>query len=1225
MEPDPRAETTGNPKARPEPVKPRPGPLPPFLAGGRYQIERLLAEGGQKQVYLARDTRLDREVVISLLKTELLDSDAVTRLWREAQAMGRLGDHPNIVTVYDVGEEGGRPYIVSQYIPGGSVADLLQGAPKNQLPLDQTLRLAQQVCHALAYGHARGFVHRDLKPGNVWLTEEGTAKLGDFGLALGAHFSRVTMEGSLVGTVAYMAPEQALGRKAEPRSDLYSLGAMLYEMVSGRPPFIADQLVGVISQHINTPPVAPSWHNPEVPQVLETLILRLLAKAPEERPESANEVGRALAEIAAAGPALADQAVQQNSTSLARLAGGIFVGREQELTQLRAGLHDAIAGRGRLLLLLGEPGSGKTRTAEQLATYAQLRNVQVFLGRCYEGEGAPAFWPWVQILRAFVQEHDEPSLRVVMGLGAPDIAQMVSAVRERLPNLPPPPALEPEQARFRLFDSVTALLKNASKSQAMVIILDDLHWADRPSLLLLEFLARELADSRLLIIGTYRDIEFGRQHPLAQTLGELAREGLGERILLRGLSPQDLARFVELTAGRKPPESLVAVVHKETEGNPFFVKEIVRLLVAEGRLKRPEEVVSWNISLPQGVREVLSRRLDHLSEPCHRMLAIASVIGREFDLPVLEALGELAGDRLLDLLDEALAARVISEVQQVIGRYSFYHALVRETLYEALGASRRARLHRRIGETLEKRYEANQEPHLAELAHHFCQAAADSEVGKAIHYSVRAAQRDMQLLAYEDSAGHYERAQGALRLKTPLDEDLLCELLLALGDSHKRAGNAAKARENFEQAAEIARRRQKPEHLGHAALGVGAGVTGAIGKVDQLQVGLLRDALSVLPQSDSPLRARLLAQLSVALYYSPEMRISLSQQAVEMARRVADPTAQIVALYCRHLALAGTESVEERLSVASEALGIAEQAGNPEMALRARYRLILDLMEVGDIPAVDEQIEAYAGVAEELRQPLYLWFTPFFRATRALMEGRFEDCERLAQQALAIGRRAQDPTAMLFFGVEINLLRVLQGRAEEQVGPVLASIERYPKIPAMRANLAYVYSQAGRQEETRREFKQMAASDFTVLPRDGGWVVALASLAYAGYFLKDTRHAERLYTLLIPYAGRNIVTGNAAVFCGPVARALALLAVTLSKWTQAADHFEQALKMNAKAGARPFLAGIQHEYAVMLLARGGPGDREKASELIDRALATARALGMKKLAADLQGLGPQVS
>ena len=385
------------------------------------------------------------------------------------------------------------------------------------------LRLADELCQALDHAHRRGVIHRDLKPANVWLTEDGSARLGDFGLAVALDRSRLSVAGMMIGTVSYMPPEQALGRAPDPRSDLYALGALLYELVTGRPPFLGDDAVAIISQHINTAPVAPAWHNPEVPRGLEALILRLLAKTPEQRPESAQAVRQALASIATAttsGPP--DERVPAESNPLDQLAGGVFVGRERELAQLRGALDEALSGHGRLLLLVGEPGIGKTRTAEELSTYARLRGARVLWGGCYEGEGAPAYWPWIQAIRAYVHERDPDALRAEMGSGAADVAQIVSELRERLPGLPAPPPLEPQQARFRLFEGITAFLTNAARGRPLVLVLDNLHWADEPSLLLLQFLARELRTARLLVVGTYRDVELGRQHPLARALGELA-------------------------------------------------------------------------------------------------------------------------------------------------------------------------------------------------------------------------------------------------------------------------------------------------------------------------------------------------------------------------------------------------------------------------------------------------------------------------------------------------------------------------------------------------------------------------------------------------------------------------------------------------------------------------------------------------------------------------------
>jgi class 3 adenylate cyclase len=1194
------------------PASPAPA-LPKSFAAGRYEVLRFLGEGGKKRVYLAHDSRLERDVAVALIKTEGLDEAGLARVSREARAMGRLGDHPHVVTVLDVGEENGQPYIVSQYMGGGSVDDLLRRAEKRRLPLDQALRLSGQICSALEYAHGRGVIHRDLKPGNVWLTADGTAKLGDFGLALALDRSRLTIEGMMVGTVAYMPPEQALGRAPDGRSDLYALGAMLYEVVTGRPPFLGDDAVAVISQHINTPPVAPTWHNADVPRALEALILRLLAKAPEDRPESAAAVRQVLATVASAKPSSVDQAGAAEANPLDRLATGVFVGREREMDELRAGFEDTLSGRGRLFMLVGEPGIGKTRTAEELATYARLRKAQVLWGRCYEGEGAPAYWPWVQAIRGYVHDRDPQALLSEMGSGASDIAQVVSEVRQRLPGLPAPPHLEPEQARFRLFDSITTFLRNATKGQPLVLVLDDLHWADKPSLLLLQFLARELRGARLLVLGTYRDVDLRRQHPLSQTLGELTREQLSQRILLRGLGRPDVQRFIEITAGVKPPPPMVEAVYKETEGNPFFVNEVVRLLVADGRLEHPEQVKSWSVSIPQSVREVVGRRLDHLSAECNRVLTAAAVIGREFGVDVLERVSDLNGDRLLETLEEAAAARVIAEVPRSAGRYAFAHALIRETLYEELSTTRRARLHRQIGETLETLYGANPEPHLAELAHHFFEAAQGGDVNRAIAYAVRAGDRAADLMAHEEAARLYELALQALELRERSDEGR-CAMLLKLSETQWRAGEYERGKEAALRAAGIARALGAAEQLACSALAFRGPLPmfGAITR-DETLVGLLEEGLDALPEGDSVLRASVLSHLAEEIAFSDpyERRALLCRQAIEMARRIGAPAVLASALKSAHAALWVPETIEDRLDLATEILALGQSTGDLQRVAEGRMFRCHDLLELGDVPEALKAFEATRLPVDKLRQPYNRWALAITEVFLAIVQGRLAEVEPLAQVALQLGQGAQNQNAPLVFGLQMALLLREQGRNEELEPLLTSSAAMYPSILAnLRSALAVLYCETGRAAEARSEFESLAAGDFVDLPRNLAWFFTVVYLAQTCAFLGDVRRAQTLYNMLLPFARFN-VTVSPVIAWGSCARYLGLLATTMGRTDEAARHFEDALAMNARMGTRQALAHTQTDYAELLLARGGSGDRAKALELLNQAIDTARELGMK--------------
>src|SRR5688572_15840870 len=838
------------------------------FANGRYQVQSLLGEGGQKRVFLARDSQLDRDVVIGVLNRRQIESDSLSRLRREAKAMARLDEHPNVVSVYDIGEEEGNPFIVTQYVRGGSVADVLSACKPAPLQLPEAIRIAAQTCRALNHAHAHGILHRDVKPRNVWLMRDGAVKLGDFGLALSLDRTELTDEDLRAGTAAYIAPEQALGSAVSPQSDLYSLGVMLYEMVAGRRPFSGDTALAVISQHVNSRPVAPSWHNPAINDPLDRLILELLAKSPADRPTSAAVVADSLEAMlvgASGAGAEARAAPVRETTSLDRLASGVFVGRIQEITQLREGLKGALTGRGRLFLVSGEPGSGKTRLTEELTTYARMRGSCVLVGKCFDGKGAPAFWPWVQAIRRYTHDREANELYDVMGPGAADIAQLDSEIRQRLPALPTPLTLEPEQARFRLFDSITTFLRNAALSRPVLLILDDLQWADEPSLRLLQFLAHEIRDAHLLIVGTYRDVALGRGHPLARTLAEVGREDLGHQIRLEGLSREEVGRYIELTSGISPPEILVQRIWDKTEGNPFFVSETIRLLITEGLLENPEQCADLQINIPPRVRDVVRRRLEQLTDHCNETLTLAAVYGREFSLEVIEALSDADHERVLDDLEEAADARIVAEAPGGDLKYLFTHDLVREAVCEQVKTARRTRMHAHIASVLERLYQGGEiEHHLAELARHFLAAGRAADPDKAINYSIRAGHRSRDQLAYEEAARHFRAAIKVLEGKDVVDLLQLCKLLEDLGEAQKGAGQFALSLGTFRRAFDVARGIGASDQKAMAAIAF-EWLTWVIGKPDATSALLCKEALGTLSIDSRALRAKLMAAHARAL------------------------------------------------------------------------------------------------------------------------------------------------------------------------------------------------------------------------------------------------------------------------------------------------------------------------------------------------------------------------
>ncbi len=1196
------------------------------FASGRYVVLRVLPEGGQKTVYVVHDSALDRECALALIKTDALEPQELERLRREAQAMARL-DHPNIVAVHDIGDEDGRPFFVCQYITGGDLRGALRAAG-GPLAIERAVSIAEDLCRALAYAHEHGIVHRDVKPANIWLTGDGAAKLGDFGLATAADRSRLTLSGTVVGTAAYMAPEQALGQPADARSDLYALGCVLYELLTGRPPFLGDDALAVISQHVNTAPVAPSWRNPEVPKPLEALVVCLLAKAPGERPASATAVLDELRRIGAAG-LHAGTAPAEPRRDLAGVEWGRFVGRREEMDQLKGALEQALSAKGALVMLVGEPGIGKTRLAEEFAVYAELRGAQVLVGRAYEGEASVPYRPFVEALRQYVRTRPDDELRRQMGPGAPEVATLVSEVRRRFPDVEEAPRLEPEAERLRLFDSVTEFLRSAAHDRPLLLVLDDLHWADKPSLLLLQHLARSSGGDRLIIVGAYRDVELDRTHPLADALAELRRLSNYRRVLLRGLPFEtitDLLNAVEPSEeGAAGRAALAQALHQETEGNPFFIREVLAHLIETGKIVREDgrwlgKVTSVSgLGIPEGVREVIGRRLSRLSEGCGCMLSRASAMTAGFSWNELKAINGEDEGVLLDALDEAIASQLISErKEQGDGRYDFTHALIRQTLYEELSTPRRVLLHRQIGEALERLYTSAIDPHLAELAHHFYQAVPGGDVAKALGYCRRAGDRAMAQAAWEAAAANYERALQAMDLIPGTDERVRVDILLALGGAlYMGREDRSRWRPAFQRAAELARRAGDSEQCARAALGF-ASLISTPGVVDSEVMRMLEEALQLLGPAKSALRARVLARLGNELSFSEERerKKQLLADALQVARRVDDPETLAYVL-ANHM----WEDMDaaRALSLAREQVEAASRSGDKFAELRARNYLVRHMLVLGDRAGFDRAVVEEERLQRELRTVDY--WTGWHRALVARMDGRFDEAERLAGQAFAEQRHDDPENAAQGLGVAIFALRRHQGRLLEMEPAIKANAERYPAMPAYRAALASVYgSDVRRRDDARTAFEELAERGFGQLPSDAILPVTLSLLADVCWFLGDAARAPELYRMLLPREGECVVAGWATSASGAVSRSLALLAATMHRWQDAERHFEDALRTNEQLRDKPMLAETRAQYGQMLLARGAPGDRERALELSQLALDAAQEIGMQKVVEDCLAL-----
>jgi class 3 adenylate cyclase len=1184
---------------------------PASLGGGRYQIEERIGEGSRKRVYRAHDARLDRTVALAIVKTEGLDAAGLDRVRRETRAMGRLGDHRNLVTVYDVGDEDGRTFIVSQYLAGGDVEQLLRASPDNRLPLERAIQIAADVAAALAHAHAHDTVHRDVKPGNVWLTDDGTARLGDFGLAAVAESSRLTTEGMIVGTVAYLPPEQAIGRLPDPRSDLYSLGATIYELITGRPPFVGDDAVAVISQHLHTAPVAPSWHNPAVPPALEALVLALLAKNPEDRPALAGTVHEQLTSI---GEALAGGdgddtgAASTGANPLDRLAAGVFVGREPEVAKLRTALDDALSGRGRLVLLSGEPGIGKTRCSDELATYARLRGAQVLTGRCYESEGAPAYWPWVQVVRSYAHSRDPDDLRSELGSGASVIAQVVPEVGARVVGLEAPPAMEPEQARFRLFDSITAFLKNAAQRQPLLLVLDDLHWADEPSLLLLRYLASEMTVARIVVVATYRDVELGRHHPLAATLAELARQAVTSRIPLHGLGREDVDRYLEITAGHAPAPGLTDAVYEETEGNPFFLAEVVRLLAADGRLDagRPDR---WSVTIPQGVREVIGRRLEHLDDATNEMLTVAAVCGRTFALGSLVEVSEWPEAEVLTALDEAIGARLVAEVPGAATRFSFAHALIRETIYDELTVNRRIRLHRKIALALEPTTNRNNQAAVAELAHHFAMAAPGGDVERAVLYAEQAARLADAALAYEEAARFYAMAAQSLEMVEPVDNARCADLMLGVGRAYKRAGDIDQARDAFRAAFALGRTLGDADLMARSALGFGrpglqAGIT------DEESLALAGEALAALGSGSSAMRARLLGRIAADHYFLDRERMGeIAAEAVQVAREAGDQGALGYALL---MAVIAGDGLPAKLLMSTEAIGASLAAGDKDTATLSRLYRVWGLLLIDEVEEAHAEIERFEIAAEELQQPMYLWHRHWFRTSQALFEGRFAEGLQLADEALVLGERVSSIDARQGHAMQRFVARRTMADLEP-LGNTLASLwDELPTMPIYLGALAVVRGEQGRKHEAAALLAQLAA-ELPSMRTDAFRLSTLGLAAEAAVAVDDCPLATIVLEALRVEPAANLIFGACGAYLGPRSRYVGLAALGAGEVDEAIAELREAADRVRAMNGRPWLARIQLDLANALLRRDGKGDREQALLATTEAIEVGRSHAMTVL------------
>src|SRR5262249_46376970 len=691
-----------------------------------------------------------------------------------------------------------------------------------------------------------------------------------------------------------------------------------------------------------------------------------------------------------------ERTVAPGPPAMSGIPGGMghapFVGRERELAELRGAFDAARTGRGTFYLVSGEPGIGKTRLAEQAAADATARGFSVLWGRCWESGGAPADRPWVQVLRAALRGRERETLRRDAGHALAHLGQLVPEMAQEPPEHEGQPikgpALDgPDEARLLLFDAVQTIVGALAAERPLAVMLDDLHAADEASLLLLQYLSREVQQAQVLILGTHRDWEVRSAPALRRRLGGLARAS--RHLPLRGLEEHDVALFVEADRGSVPARSLVSAVHRTTGGNPFFLGEIVRGIQGSDDLDSRALLSRDGVGIPRGWRGWVPRRFDPRARSCPTPLRVGALMGRGSDRVVLGGASKLPGDRLLAVLDEAVGAGVLVHLGG--HRYAFSHGIIRETLCEGVPPGERAGLHARIAEVLEYRSPADPEAHLVELAYHFGEAAqGGADPAKAISYAQQAAQHAMARLAFEEAVTLLQQALLALDLDPKADLALRGELLLSLGEAQRRAGEADAARETFAHAAAVGRRLGCSTTLGRAALGFG-GIGRERISADYDWIALLEEALAALGDGDSELRVRLQACLAMALYWSDghERRDPLSRDAVAVARRLGDHATLAFALNIRLKALWGPDGIEERLASASEIVALARAGSDRRLEFEGHRWRVVSLLGLGGVGAGARGIAPGRRTAGGVRGPPFPWPHRGGRTERAAPAGCF--------------------------------------------------------------------------------------------------------------------------------------------------------------------------------------------------------------------------------------------
>lgn len=892
-----------------------------------------------------------------------------------------------------------------------------------------------------------------------------------------------------------------------------------------------------------------------------------------------------------------------------------LVGREVEIEAITSSVKRATHGDGReIVLIAGEAGQGKTTLAAEASRIAFDAGTCVLFGHCEEDLATP-YQLFAETLGHYITHAAEEQLFEHVATFGSELARLVPALSSRVPDLPPTRATDSDSERYLLFAAVVGLLSTASEQQPILLVLDDLQWADTGSLLLLRHLIASEIPMRLVIVGAYRDTELPRSGALMETLGAFHRQGTLHRLELTGLDDKGVASLMENAAGHRldqAAEDLAHAVWRETDGNPFFVGEVLRHLSetgviyrdADGRWTADQDVEV--MALPESVREVIRARVVRLGSAAERALCIGAVIGRDFDYDLLVRASRVSEEDLLDILDACTESALIRESANANGQYSFSHTLIQRTLYENLKPTRRAQMHKVVAEALEELCRTRPGTRVGELARHWFNAPNSRDSAKAITYSRQAGDAALSSLAPDDALRYYTQATTLLEQSTSPDPVLALDIRIGLGTAQRQTGTPT-FRETLLHAARQAASLDDTARLVAAALANDRGTFSTVDGEDSEKLAVLELALERISDDDanrSLLLATLCSELTVGS--SIERCEALAREAIAVARRCGDDATMVRVLNHVLLPLAIPSLLQQSLERSAEALARAERVDDPLLLCSAASGRRYTAACAGDIEEMDRCFRIKEPLVEQLDQPFLAWVHALQRSTRALIAGDTDEAEALANRALSIGSTGGEPDAIAIFGAQLIMVNIWRGTLGDLVALIEQAIVNNPRLPVFVAALALAHSEGDRFERASDILDDFGNMGFT-LPLDVTWLTGIIAYADTAIDCRHTGAAQSLFDQLEPFASQWHYSDISTT--GPISRTLGGLATVLGRYEQAETFFAHAAESSKRANAKFFAARTDLYWGKMLIEQGRAGDQTRAIALLSAACSTAEANG----------------